>query len=76
MTRWERKKSGVYQYLERTLSKWRRDSADINIIAEVVKCADGKWLLDYLHDQEGKRFWSVKRCASKRNAQAIAEENC
>jgi hypothetical protein len=73
MRRWHRVKPGYYQFLEKTkLNTWP-SSYDESILAEVAKGADGRWWMDYLDEKQG---WTIKRCKTLRNAQAVAEECC
>jgi hypothetical protein len=73
MRRWERKKSGFYQYINRTKRYGWGNGYEEGILAEVARGADGLWWMEYLDKKQG---WVFKRCRSYRNAQAVAEECC
>ena len=68
MRYWERYKSGFYRRIEKT-KRW--NGYDESISAEIVRGADGKWWMEFLHKKDG---WVLKRCKSLGNAKAVVEE--
>jgi hypothetical protein len=66
---WVRKKPGFYQLMEKQRAGWRNEEKIVTL-ADVVRGAEGMWWLE-MFGGDGRSF---KRCASRHNAQGIAEE--